>query len=182
MQKPRELKVKFIVTRIEERLGWRRYFTSNGAQDNQVCLYNFPPFYELEGSKISVTTSKASESRPRSCLIVAREVPQIPRDPLIKSYFNERIPGVPWVLASLEASCFDEGDSFYIKIPEKSGITSHDELKAFLLAKYYIITESSFSRPHKKFIEKMKKVGKKNFTEKDVRAHFDFPEILSYPW
>ncbi len=180
MKNSKDLKVKFVVTRKEE-LGWRRYFVSDGGGDSQVYLFNFPPFLELVDSKISVVTSRVPSDRPRSCAIVARELPLTPGD-RITSYFDKRIPGVSWSLASLEASWFDERDSFSIRIPQKSGITSHEKLKAFLFSKYYIITEPSFSKPHSEFEKKMKKMKKKSFTEKDVLAHFDFPEVLSYPW
>lgn len=180
MEKSEGLQVKFSVTRTKE-LGWRKYFTSEGAEDCQICLFNLPPFLELVDSMISVVALRVPLDRPRSCTIVARMLQQIPSD-RIRAYFDVVIPGVSWSLTGLEASRLDERDSFFICIPEKSGITSHEELRSFLLVKYYIISESPLSEPHREFRKKMGRMKKKSISEKDVLAHFDFPKVLSYPW
>jgi hypothetical protein len=181
MKNSKDLKVRFTVVRAEG-LGGRKYFFSNGEGDGQILLSNFPPFFELVGSRVSVTTSRYFGDRPTSCSIIARELPQIPRDPIVKSCFSERIAGSFWPRSTIEATEFDEGGYLRVKITEKSGIVTYEKFRIFLSLKHYAMTNDPFSKEHQSFEKKMKKMGKKSITEKDVLEHFDFPEILSFPW
>lgn len=175
------LRVKFTVVYTEE-FGGRRYFTTSGVMGITIKLFNLPPFYELIGSKISVLTPQNSEQLPRICHIVERELPQIPREHSVRTCFDEWISGVLRPLSSLEAMWLDEGDSFTIIIPRKSGIICHADFKKFLKAKYFTMTEFTLSTAHKEFKKKMSKMGKKSFNGEEMLEYFRFPKILSFPW
>lgn len=174
----KELKVRFTVVSANG----MKYFLSIKEGGCPINLSNFPPFFELVGSKIFIKTSKFFGNKPLSCSIVARELPQIPRDPIVRSCFNERIAGTFWSHSAIEATCFDEGDSLCVKVSEKTGIVTYEELRTFLSLKHYIMTDAPFIRTHSTFVKKMKKRGKKSITERDVLEHFDFPEVLYFPW
>ncbi len=176
-----DLKIEFTVALAED-FGQRRYFTTSGVMGITIKLFNLPPFYELMGSKISVTALGVPEQLPRVCYISERELPQIPREPSIRTYFDEWVPGVLRPFSSLEAMWLDEGDSFSIIIPQKSGINCHAHFKKFLKAKYFTMTESMPSILHKEFRKKMIRMGKNSFNGEEMLEHFRFPKILSFPW
>lgn len=175
------LRIKFTVVHTEE-YGWRRYFISSGIMGITIKLFNLPPFYELIGSKISIVAPKIPEHLPRVCYIAERVLPQIPREHSIRTCFDEWVPGVLRPLSSLEAMWLDEGDSFAITIPQKSGIVCCADFKKFLKAKYFTMTESTLSTAHKEFSRKMLRMGKKSFNGEEMLEHFRFPRILSFPW
>lgn len=159
-----------------------KYFLGLKKEGCSISFSEFPPFFELVGSKISIKTSKFFGDKPLSCSIVARELSKISRDPIVRSCFNERIAGTFWSHPIIEATSFDEGDSLCIVVSEKSGITTHEAFRKFLLLRHYAMTEAPFMRKHRAFIKKMKEMKKKNFTEKDVLEHFEFPDVLYFPW
>lgn len=160
----------------------KKYFSNIEGGERPINLSNFPPFFELEGSKVYVKTSKYPNERPSSCSIVARELPKIPRDPIVRSCFSERTEGSPWPYSTIEAVFLDQGDYFRIVVSEKSGVTTREDFRTFLLLKHYAIVSTSLSKVRDVFNKKIQKMGKKNITEKDVLEHFDFPDVLNFPW
>lgn len=172
------LKVLFTV----KSTNGKKYFSSIGGGGRPINLSNFPPFFELMGSKIYVKTSKHPNERPSSCSIVARELPKIPRDLIVRSCFSERMEGSPWPYSTIEAVFLDQGDYIRVVVSEKSGITTREDFRTFLLLRHYAIVNVSLSRVRDAFNKKIQKMGKKSITEKDVLEHFDFPEVLYFPW
>lgn len=163
--------------------GGNTYFSNIEEGGRPINFSNFPPFSELRGSNISVVTAKDFGDSSLTCTIVEREFPQIPRrDPVTKTCFSERIAGTFWSHTSIVATCFNEGDYLWLEIPETSEITTREELRAFFLKKYYDTTYAPFMRKHRAFALRMKELGKEDITKKDILEHFDFPEVLHFPW